>query len=176
MNDIPVIETERLRLRAPVIGDFEAYARMWADDRVTAFIGGNPRSRNESWLRFTGILGMWPLLGIGYWIFADRQTDRLVGVGGLAYFERGIAELDGVPEAGWAVTPDDWGKGLVTEAMRAVLQWSDTVLQAPVVRCIINPGHAVSEHVAGRLGFVQIGQGDHATQPVNVYARPRPLD
>ncbi len=119
MTLIPVIETERLRLRAPVMEDFEAYAAMWADSRVTEFIGGKPRSRNESWLRFTGIGGMWSLLGIGYWIFADRHSDALVGVGGLAYFERGVPELNGVPEAGWAIAPDRWGGGMVTEAMRA---------------------------------------------------------
>lgn len=175
MTEIPVIETERLRLRAPVMADFPAYAAMWADERVTAFIGGQPRSRNQSWLRFIGIGGMWPLLGLGYWIFADRSSDALVGVGGLAYFERGLRELDGVPEAGWALAPDDWGRGLASEAMAAILRWSDEELQAPIVRCIINPGHAVSEHVAGKLGFVQIGQGAVDTQPVNVFARPRPM-
>ncbi len=175
MKDIPVIETERLRLRAPVIGDFEAYATMWADPRVTAFIGGTPRTRNESWTRFIGMHGLWALCGYGYWLFADKQTDALVGVGGLANFERGIPMLDGMPEAGWAVAPDHWGQGLVTEAMRTVLHYSDTELRAPVVRCIIDPGHGASEHVAAKLGFIRIGQGEHADHPVNVYARPMAL-
>jgi len=174
MRDTPVLETPRLRLRAPVLTDFDAYAAMWADDRVTAFIGGQLRTRNESWLRFIGIPGLWALLGLGYWIFADRDSDALIGVGGLAYFERGLPDLDGVPEAGWAIAPDHWSAGLVSEAMSAVMEWSDNVLKAPVVRCIINPGHGASEHVAGKLGFVQIGSGDLDQQPVNVYARPRP--
>lgn len=83
MIAIPVIETERLRLRAPVIGDFEAYAAMWADERVTAYIGGKPRTRTESWARFIGMHGLWALCGYGYWLFADRQTNALVGVGDL---------------------------------------------------------------------------------------------
>ena len=176
MIDIPVIETERLRLRAPVIGDFEAYATMWADPRVTAFIGGKARTRNESWNRFIGMHGLWALCGYGYWLFADRQTDAVVGVGGIANFERGVPYLEGMPEAGWAVGPDHWGQGLVTEAMQAVLKWTDTVLGAPAVRCIIDPGHTASEHVAAKLGFIRIGQGEHADQPVNVYARPRAMD
>ncbi len=175
MTSIPVIETERLRLRAPVLGDFEAYATMWADPRVTAFIGGTPRTRNESWNRFIGMHGLWALCGFGYWLFADRKTDALVGVGGLANFERGIPLLDGMPEAGWAVAPDRWGQGLVTEAMQAALRWSDTVLRAPAVRCIIDPGHGASEHVAAKLGFIRIGQGEHADHPINVYARPMAL-
>lgn len=143
---------------------------------MTAYIGGNPRTRNESWLRFIGMQGLWEMLGYGYWIFADRQNDTLIGVGGLASFERGLAELDGVPEAGWAMAPDHWGKGLVSEAMGAVMAWSDNVLYAPIVRCIIDPGHVASERVASRLGFVQIGTGELAAHPINVYGRPRPLE
>ncbi|WP_073976584.1 GNAT family N-acetyltransferase, partial [Erythrobacter donghaensis] len=136
MTDIPVIETERLRLRAPVMADFDAYATMWADERVTAYIGGKPRTRNESWTRFIGMHGLWALTGYGYWLFTDRQSDALVGVGGLANFERGIDLLDGYPEAGWAIAPDHWGQGLVSEAMNAVMAWNDSALGGGEVRCI----------------------------------------
>jgi RimJ/RimL family protein N-acetyltransferase len=88
-----------LTLRATRLDDFEPYAAMWTDPRVTDFIGGVPRPRDEAWRRFGQGAGLWPLLGYGYWIFADRKTDALVGVGGLAVFERGIDELNGYPEA-----------------------------------------------------------------------------
>src|SRR3546814_8066897 len=68
-------------------------------------------------LKFLGAAGLWPVMGYGYWVFADRADDRLVGMGGLAYFCRGIAELEGFPEAGWAFDADHWGAGLATEAM-----------------------------------------------------------
>lgn len=171
MSDIPVIETERLRLRAPVMADFDAYATMWADERVTAYIGGKPRTRNESWARFIGMHGLWALTGHGYWLFADRQSDALVGVGGLANFERGIDLLDGYPEAGWAIAPDHWGKGLVSEAMHAVMAWNDRALGGGEVRCIIEPGHGASEHVAAKLGFVAIGGSPLGDVTVNVYSR-----
>lgn len=175
MTNVPVVETPRLRLRGPRLADFDAYAAMWADERVTAYIGGKPRTRNESWARFIGMHGLWALCGFGYWLFADRQSDALIGVGGLASFERGLPDLDGVPEAGWAIAPDAWGKGLATEAMAAALHWSDSVLKAPIVRCIIDPGHGASEKVAGKLGFVQIGRGELDSHPINVYGRPAPL-
>lgn len=171
MIDIPIIETERLRLRAPVMADFEAYATMWADERVTAYIGGKTRTRNESWTRFIGMHGLWALCGYGYWLFTDRQTDTLVGVGGLANFERGIDLLIGYPEAGWAIAPDHWGKGLVSEAMTAVMAWNDSALGGGEVRCIIEPGHGASEHVAAKLGFAAIGDAPLGDVTVNVYAR-----
>lgn len=173
MWSIPTIETSRLRLRAPELRDFEANAAMWMDDRVTRYISGQPRLRDESWRRFIGMPGLWALLGYGYWIFADRASDALIGMGGLAFFERGLVELEGVPEAGWAIAPDWWGQGIASEAMGAALAWADMHLDAPQVRCIINPGHGASESVAAKLGFVCIGQADMQPDPVNVYARPR---
>ncbi|WP_373488648.1 GNAT family N-acetyltransferase [Blastomonas sp.] len=167
----PVIETPRLRLRGAELADFEAFAAMWADDRVTQFIGGSPRTLNESWLRFIGIVGMWSLIGYGYWMFTVRQTGALVGCGGLARFDRGIAELEDYPEAGWAIAPDAWGQGLVSEAMAAVMDWSDNVLRAPEARCIIDPGHAASERVAAKLGFEPMAEALLNSSPINVYTR-----
>ncbi len=173
MMTIPTIETPRLRLRAPELRDFGAYAAMWADERVTRFIGAAPRPRDESWRRFIGVPGLWALLGYGYWVFAERESDALIGIGGLAFFERGLKALEGLPEAGWAIAPDWWGKGIATEAMAAALDWSDSVLAAAEVRCIINPGHSASEKVAAKLGFALIDRAEMHPDPVNVYARHR---
>ena len=75
--------------------------------------------------------------------------------------------------AGWAIVPDWWGKGAATEIVGAVLDWADTVLDAPEVRCIINPGNGASERVAAKLGFDRIACEMLADHPVNVYARVR---
>jgi hypothetical protein len=39
------------------------------------------------------------------------------------------------------------------------------------VRCIIEPGHGASEHVAAKLGFAAIGDAPLGDVTVNVYAR-----
>jgi RimJ/RimL family protein N-acetyltransferase len=173
MTLIPTLETSRLRLRAPERRDFDACAAMWADERVTRYISGAARPRDESWRRFIGVHGLWAMMGYGYWVFAERESDRYIGMGGLSFFERGVAALEDYPEAGWAIAPDWWGKGIASEAMGAALTWADDVLHAPEVRCIINPGHGASEAVAAKLGFRVIGEADMQPDPVNVYARLR---
>ncbi len=170
---IPTLETERLRLRAPRAEDFEAYAAMWADDRVTRYIGGGVRSRIESWRRLIGSVGLWPMMGFGYWTFAERESDALIGIGGLSYFARGLKALEGLPEAGWAIAPDWWSSGVASEAMAAALDWADSALKAPEVRCIINPGHGASERVAAKLGFVAMGSAPLDDGVVNLYRRTR---
>lgn len=83
--------------------------------------------------------------------FHVRETGAFLGSGGLASFERGIPELEGFPEAGWAFV-DAWGQGLATEAIAAVLDWADESLGHPEIRCIIDAGNVASQRVADKLG------------------------
>lgn len=157
----PTLHTDRLTLRAATLADFEAYAAMWSDPRITAFIGGEPRSRNLSWTKFTQMCGLWPLMGYGYWLAFERDGGALAGVGGLASFERGVPSLDGFAEAGWAFGADSWGKGYATEFMRAVFDWADAA-HIGEIRCIISAGNDASVRVAGKTGFVRLpNDGDY---------------
>ncbi|UNU41678.1 N-acetyltransferase [Sphingopyxis sp. YF1] len=169
----PIIETERLRLREMRFADKDIHIAMWADERVTRFIGGEPRAPDVSWGKFLAAAGLWPVMGFGYWVFADRASDRLAGMGGLSYFGRGIPELEGLPEAGWAFDADHWGAGYATEAMTAALGWADANLDAAEVRCIIDPGNDASERVSAKLGFRRIGDSEALGYLVGVYSRPR---
>lgn len=172
MTSIPTIETPRFRLRAPERRDFDAYAAMWADERVTQYIGGTPRDRTTSWGKYLAMPGLWHFMGYGYWVFADRTDDAYIGGGGLSWFDRGVPQLEGYPEAGWAIGPQWWGKGAASEIIGAALAWADSAL-AREIRCIINPGNEASERVAAKLGFHRIGEHLMGPDdPVDVYARP----
>lgn len=167
----PTLHTDRLTLRPLSLEDWEAYAAAWADPRLTAFIGGQPRTRTESWGKFLQGIGLWPLFGYGYWSFVDRESGTFVGNGGLASFERGLPDLAGYPEAGWAFVPDAWGRGLATEAMAAILGWADEALGRPEIRCIIDPGNTASQRVAAKLGFEAMGEVDFPPGKTGVYTR-----
>jgi RimJ/RimL family protein N-acetyltransferase len=173
--DIPTIETDRFRLRAPERRDFDAYAAMFGDQNVTRHIGGGePRSRNESWLRFTSGIGLWRVLGYGYWVFAEKDSDEPMGNGGLAYFNRGLAMLEGVPEAGWVISPRWWGRGAATEIVSGILHWADGALPDPEIRCIIDADNSASQGVALKTGFRRIGEEAFPNgNVVGVYARPK---
>lgn len=127
-----------IRLREQRLSDKAAQLAMWGDPRVTYYIGGEPQVPEVIWGKFLSAAGLWPIMGYGYWVFADRANDQLLGVGGLSYLARDIAELEGYPEAGWAIAPEYWGQGYATEAMGAALAWSDQHLSSEV-RAIIDP-------------------------------------
>ena len=167
----PTLSTDRLLVTALSLQHWEAFAEAWADPRMTEFIGGTPRTRNESWGKFLQGIGLWSLFGYGYLAFVDRETGAFLGNGGLAQFERGVPEIEGFPEAGWSFTPDSWGRGLATEGMSAILAWADATLNEPEIRCMIDPDNAASHNVASKLGFSKIAESRDVIGNVFVYSR-----
>ena len=100
----PVVETERLILRPHRLEDFETYQKMWANPEVTRFIGGRPRTREESWIRFLRHAGSWSMLGYGYWAIEEKAAGGFVGEAGFHDMKRDIEpSIEGVPEAGWVL-------------------------------------------------------------------------
>lgn len=166
----PTLTTDRLSIEPMSLAHWEAYAAAWSDPRMTEFIGGEPRDRNTSWGKMLQGIGLWSLFGYGYWSFIERKSGTFVGNGGLAQFERGIAELRGSPEAGWAFAPDAWGKGYATEAMTAILEWADAA-KLGEIRCIIDVGNTASHNVAAKLGFEKFAASHDVIGNLFIYRR-----
>ena len=79
----------------------------------------------------------------------DRATHRFLGVIGLESF----AHLHESVELGYWLRIDSWGKGLMTEAGRGVLDWAFGSVNAHRVRVAAATDNHPSLSVIGRLGF-----------------------
>jgi RimJ/RimL family protein N-acetyltransferase len=156
---VPVLETERLRLRLHELRDFEASAAMWGDADVARYIGGKPSTREESWGRFLRYVGHWHALGHGFWLIEDRATGAFVGEGGMGTFKREIEPRLEAPEAGWALAPAMHGKGYAHEAMSAALSWAEKHFDRTDFVCIIAPENQPSLNLAQKLGFREYARG-----------------
>lgn len=152
--DTPVIETERLTLRAHQLSDFDSLAEMWADPEVVRFIGGKPFTREETWTRLLRYLGHWKLLGFGYWAVELRESGRFIGDVGFGNWQRDITpSLDGLAEGGWAFSPSVCGRGIASEAVGAALAWMDKRFDRQTTTCIIGADNAASTRVAEKNGY-----------------------
>jgi RimJ/RimL family protein N-acetyltransferase len=167
-----IIETPRLVLRPHARADFEESAAMWADPEVMRFIGGKPSTREESWARLLRNIGHWAVLGFGYWAARDA-AGRLVGVVGLADFQREVEPPLDAPEAGWVLARWSHGQGFATEAVGAILAWGERHLGSPRSCCIIEPSNAPSVRVAEKCGFVRIADRSYRGAPTLVFERGR---
>lgn len=165
MTGVPVLETERLRLRGHRRSDFDASAAMWGDARVTQFIGGKPSTREESWRRFLSYPGHWTIVGHGYWLIEDKAGGRFIGEGGFGSFKREIEPPFDAPEQGWALAPDAHGQGYASEATRAMLDWGEQHFARADFVCMIAPENAPSLRLAQRLGYREYARTDYKGAP-----------
>lgn len=155
---IPVVETERLRLRGHALADFEKSAALWALEGTTRFIGGKPSTREESWGRFVRYPGQWALLGYGYWLIEDKATGAYLGEGGWLRGEREFEPKLDAPEQGWALRPEAQGKGYALEAARAMLDWAEPHFGRRDFVCIIDPDNVPSHSLAAKLGYKEFAR------------------
>jgi RimJ/RimL family protein N-acetyltransferase len=166
----PVLDTERLVMRAHAPEDLGESAAMWGDPEVVRFIGGVPFSEEDCWIRLLRHVGSWALLGYGYWVVRERASGRFVGEVGLADLHRAIAPPLDAPEMGWVLASWAHGQGFATEAVGAALAWSDRAL-GPRTCCIIEDGHAASFRVAHKHGYREVAHTTYKESPTVVLLR-----
>jgi RimJ/RimL family protein N-acetyltransferase len=168
---IPVLETERLRMRGHTAADFDATAAMWADADVARFIGGKPSTREESWARMMRYPGHWALMGYGFWLIEEKATGRFVGEAGFADFKRELKPRFEHPEQGWALAPSTQGQGFASEAIAAQLAWAENHFgRAPLV-CMISPENAPSIRLAQKHGYKEFARSTYKGEPSVLFRR-----
>lgn len=169
---VPVIETERLRLRAHRADDHAACTAIWSDPEVTRFIGGRPFTAEEVWKRLLQYNGLWCLLGYGYWAVEEKATGRYIGDIGFADFRRDMQpSLDGMLEFGWVLAPHAHGKGYASEAVAAATAWGEQHFGTLRAVCIIAPENQASIRVAQKAGFTLWQETTYHDSPTLVFSR-----
>jgi RimJ/RimL family protein N-acetyltransferase len=147
--EIPVLETERLRLRSFRKSDLEDYAALNADPEVLRYLGGGPEpwDRGRSWRHMAFLLGHWQLRGAGMWAVEHRETGAFIGM-------IGFAAPEGWPgfELAWTLARRRWGNGYATEGARAALAHAFTSLGTTRVISLIHPENRASIRVAESIG------------------------
>jgi RimJ/RimL family protein N-acetyltransferase len=169
---VPVLETERIRLRGHRLGDLDACAAMWADPKVIRYTTRKPLTEEESWTRLLRYVGHWALMGFGYWVVEEKATGRFAGEIGFADFKRDVEpSLKGVPEIGWVLAPPAHGKGYATEAVRAAVAWCDANFGAVRTACLIDPENLASIRVAKKCGYREVQRTSYKDRPILMFVR-----
>lgn len=147
---LPEIVTARLRLRAPRLDDFDAWAEILTGPAAPHL--GGPFDRDEAFVEFLASTGTWLLRGHGPWTVEPKNGGEVLGFV-LLGFEPGDAE----PELGYLFRPSAEGRGYATEAVQAARAHAFTALGLTRVVSYIAPENAPSARLARRVGAVQDG-------------------
>ena len=170
---VPLIETERLRLRAFTPSDLDPQATMLADPAVVRFVGGVPQTREETWRKILGAAGSWALLGYGYWVVERKKDGVYLGQAGFSDFKRDMQpSIEGIPEMGWMFATHAHGHGYASEAVAAGLGWARDALAGQEIVAIIDPANAPSIRVAEKAGFTTVEDATYRGEPILLFRRP----
>lgn len=150
--DFPEIETSRLRLRQIRSDDAEVLFKMRSDPAImkymdTASMKDVSEAKdmiNKLSLRFIeNQLPIWALS------LKDDPSSHMMGYAGFIHRDKKHFRA----ETGYVLSPGYWGKGFVTEAMRAVLEYGFNHMDLHSVTASVNPDNAASIRVLERLKF-----------------------
>jgi RimJ/RimL family protein N-acetyltransferase len=162
---LPVIDTPRLRLRAPRLEDFDAWAEIFTGP-AGQHLGG-PFDREAAFTEFAAICGLWLLRGHGVLTVDLRTGGEAIGFV-LIGFEPGDQE----PELGYLFRPMAERQGFAAEAAAALRDHAFGALGLNRLVSYIDPENARSLRVAERLGAFRAADFDGAQ--VWVHRKPMP--
>ncbi|WP_397593966.1 GNAT family N-acetyltransferase [Sphingorhabdus sp.] len=161
------IETPRLILRDWREEDIDPFHAICSDPVVMETLG--PLMRRDEVADLVGRMHrMQADQGHCFWAMERKEDAQLIGWCGIIRGRPGTS-IHEKPEAGWRMTPSAWGKGYVTEAAQASVQWAFEHLADDAVWAITNTENDRSRAVMERVGMVHDPRldFDHPDVPVD---------
>ena len=97
--------------------------------------------------------------GYSTWVACELETGRLIGrIGVFCHHDWPLSDRP-VPEVGWVLHRDFWGRGLATEGGQAgVDAWREHLPDQPRLYSFTLPRNTRSRAVMERLGFTRRGE------------------
>ena len=154
-SEVPTLETERLTLRRINGSDSAAWLEVWhspgvldylidLDDAPSAAVAAEIIAWVERIYREKS--------GIR-WAIAPKPAGKLIGTCGFHLYERRHRRV----EIGYELHSDYWRKGIMTEAVRALLEFCFDRLQAHRVEADVVEGNVASAALLRKVGFTLEG-------------------
>lgn len=137
----PNLETVRMILRPVTPEDYQAVFRWCADPAVNRFMIYSLYHSPQEVLAWLESRPADSPDEFDYG-FVLKETGELVGEGGMYYHPK-----EGIWHIGYNLRSDQWGRGLTTEAMRAIIDYVRTVREVRVIEAC----HAVSNPASGAV-------------------------
>ena len=152
------LETQRLILRGWLDTDIDPFHEICSDPVVMATLGAL-MAREQVAATVARMQRLQCALGHCFWVMERKEDQQLIGWCGLI---RGDVDtpIANRLEAGWRMTPSAWGKGYVTEAAIASVQWAFDNRDDDAVWAITTTNNKASRAVMERLGMEYIPEHD----------------
>lgn len=153
-TSFPTLTTNRLLLRQLRPGDAEALFAIFSDEETMKFYGDAPhRSLDESREEIRQALARYAQHESLRWAITLHDEDTFLGSCALFHFDEGFHR----GEIGYELHRDFWGRGIMTEAVSAILTYSFSELNLHRVEALMDIANERSRGLALKLGFTYEG-------------------
>ncbi|HLG04500.1 MAG TPA: GNAT family N-acetyltransferase [Bacteroidia bacterium] len=146
----PVLQTDRLLLRGISGNDAPVIFRLYADENVMHYRGCDTFSNLE---QAEQLIFHWrKLFATGHgirWGIEWNETNQLLGTVGF----KQILIQHRRADLGYELDPAWWNRGIMTEAVNAIVQHGFDVMNLHSIEANITPGHLASQRVLEKLKF-----------------------
>jgi ribosomal-protein-alanine N-acetyltransferase len=152
-SPFPIINTERLHLRRTTLQDDEALLQLRTDDAANKYLD---RARPTHLSEMHELLkkidnGLDSNTAISWAIALKENPDRLIG--SISFHKTDAAHHRA--EIGYMVMPEHWRKGLVSEAIKAVIAYGFNEMKLHSIEANINPKNEPSRNILLKHDFVK---------------------
>jgi ribosomal-protein-alanine N-acetyltransferase len=146
----PRLETGRLILREIVPADAEDLFRIFSDEETMRYWSTRPYKSVDQARRLIENLAEAAFVGAGiHWAITLRGDERLIGKCGYNGWRKAHRRGD----ISYIVAREHWGKGIVSEALGAMLDYGFDHMNLHSVEAGVTPGNDASTRLLQRLGF-----------------------
>jgi ribosomal-protein-alanine N-acetyltransferase len=164
------LRTPRLWLRPLEPADAAALHRLWTDPDVRRFLWDDRVIEPADALAVIATSGAtFAAEGFGHFALREDEAGPLVGTCGLHRYAAGAE-----PELLYSLARERWGRGLATEAARAVIDDAFARLGFARVIARADVPNRDSQRVMQRLGMAHAGEEDAGGLRLVRYVLPRP--
>lgn len=153
-SHFPVLHTERLALREYAPTDAAALFGLRSDTRVMAHIGKPLMTSEQEAVDLIARVAADRAANAGIgWVIERTATPGMIGM--IGYHRLKLEHH--TAEVGYLLGTDHWNKGIMTEALQAVLSYGFEQCHFHRIEAITSTGNAASRHLLEKCGFLLEG-------------------
>lgn len=170
-----VLQTERLTVREWSENDLDSFCAVSSDPAVVRFItGGVPLTKEQTAEQIARLSSLQRTHGWTRWALELRDPAPGEPLGAVGFCGPGCTFAPDI-EVGWWMHSGLWGRGLATEAARAVVRHCFEVIGFERLICCVHPENAASLAVARKAGFEPAEQFTFNGIPLVRHRQSNPL-
>ncbi len=130
INPPKILKTERLRLRKAKLSDAEAIFRQYAKDpQVIKYVSWHAHRNLDETREYMRMCMMaWDVAKAFHWVIETQDDKEVIGM----IIARVNAEKW---ELGFVLAQGYWGRGYMTEAVKALIAWASRMKSSACGRC-----------------------------------------